>query len=173
MKAINNIKYMKKGYFIIIKNIRRFIMFYTDEEYAKMFNIFLNERKGNIIKLNYIDLDKKKQIVGNLIRAEINNGEDSSLVIINIALNNRYLNDNNEKKFTIRDLKYFSIKHLINFDFKKYDINSYIDIENINEIIKYIESFKLQSFETRKYILKNILNIKKYYKNKKIKLLLI
>lgn len=144
-------------------------MFYTREEYRNLFNIFLNERKGNIVKLK----NDEDQIFGNLIRSEIKNDDNESIVIINLALDERYKKyDNDDIKFSIKDLKYFEIKHLINFDINKYE-NSYIDLENIEKIIEYINMFEIKNDETIKYILKNILNIKNYYKNKKIKLLLI
>ena len=107
-------------------------MFYTNEEYKELLNIFLNERKGNIIKLK----QKNNQIIGNLIRAEIKNDDDQAIVIINIALNDRYFNHINDKlKYSIKNLKYFSIKHILNFDIDKCTDDSLINIENEEGIV--------------------------------------
>ena len=57
-------------------------MFYTNEEYKELLNIFLNKRKGNIIKLK----QENDQIIGNLIRAEIKNDDDQAIVIILVHL---------------------------------------------------------------------------------------
>jgi hypothetical protein len=145
-------------------------MFYTNEEYKELLNIFLNKRKGNIIKLK----QKNDQIIGNLIRAEIKNDDDQAIVIINIALNDRYFNHINDKlKYSIKNLKYFSIKHILNFDIDKCSDDSLINIENEEEIVNYINEFNFSDYEIDKYVLKNIVNVKKYYKNKRIGLFLI
>jgi hypothetical protein len=145
-------------------------MFYTNEEYKELLNIFLNERKGNIIKLKC----DNNQVIGNLIRAEIKNDLEEAIVIINIALNERYFNNkNDELKYSIKNLKYFSIKHILNFDMNKCLDNMIVNIEDEERIINYINNFNFSDFETNKYVLKNIVNIKNYYKNKKIKLFLI
>jgi hypothetical protein len=145
-------------------------MFYTNEEYKELLNIFLNERKGNIIKLK----QKNDQIIGNLIRAEIKNDDDQAIVIINIALNDRYFNHINDKlKYSIKNLKYFSIKHILNFDIDKCTDDSLINIENEEGIVNYISEFNFSDYEIDKYVLKNIVNVKNYYKNKRIRLFLI
>lgn len=145
-------------------------MFYTNEEYKELLNIFLNKRKGNIIKLK----QKNDQIIGNLIRAEIKNDNDQAIVIINIALNDRYFNHINDKlKYSIKNLKYFSIKHILNFDIDKCTDDSLINIENEEEIVNYISEFNFSDYEIDKYVLKNIVNVKNYYKNKRIRLFLI
>lgn len=145
-------------------------MFYTNEEYKELLNIFLNKRKGNIIKLK----QKNDQIIGNLIRAEIKNDDDQAIVIINIALNDRYFNHINDKlKYSIKNLKYFSIKHILNFDIDKCTDDSLINIENEEEIVNYISEFNFSDYEIDKYVLKNIVNVKNYYKNKRIRLFLI
>lgn len=145
-------------------------MFYTNEEYKELLNIFLNERKGNIIKLK----QKNNQIIGNLIRAEIKNDDDQAIVIINIALNDRYFNHINDKlKYSIKNLKYFSIKHILNFDIDKCTDDSLINIENEEGIVNYISEFNFSDYEIDKYVLKNIVNVKNYYKNKRIRLFLI
>jgi hypothetical protein len=145
-------------------------MFYTNEEYKELLNIFLNERKGNIIKLK----QKNDQIIGNLIRAEIKNDDDQAIVIINIALNDRYFNHINDKlKYSIKNLKYFSIKHILNFDIDKCTDDSLINIENEEQIVNYISEFNFSDYEIDKYVLKNIVNVKNYYKNKRIRLFLI
>lgn len=145
-------------------------MFYTNEEYKELLNIFLNKRKGNIIKLK----QKNDQIIGNLIRAEIKNDDDQAIVIINIALNDRYFNHINDKlKYSIKNLKYFSIKHILNFDMDKCTDDSLINIENEEQIINYISEFNFSDYEIDKYVLKNIVNVKNYYKNKRIRLFLI
>jgi hypothetical protein len=129
-------------------------MFYTNEEYKELLNIFLNERKGNIIKLK----QKNDQIIGNLIRAEIKNDDDQAIVIINIALNDRYFNHINDKlKYSIKNLKYFSIKHILNFDIDKCTDDSLINIENEEQIVNYISEFNFSDYEIDKYVLKNIL----------------
>ena len=149
-------------------------MFYTNEEYKEVFNIFLNERKGNIVKLNHVDIYGKGTIIGNLIRAEVKNDEETALIIVNLALNKRYINHRNDRiKFSIKDFKFFAIKHILNIDIEKYNIYSFLDIDNVDEIIKYVESFNLPRIKIKNYVLKNLLNVKNYYKNKKIKLLLI
>jgi hypothetical protein len=148
-------------------------MFYTNEEYKELLNIFLNERKGNIIKLKHVDNGCNK-VIGNLIRAEIKNNIDEAIVIVNIALNERYFNHMNDRlKYSIKNLKYFSIKHILNFDMNKCLDTMLVNIENENRIIDYINEFNFSNSETIKYVLKNIVNVKKYYKNKKIKLFLI
>jgi hypothetical protein len=145
-------------------------MFYTNEEYKELLNIFLNKRKGNIIKLK----QKNDQIIGNLIRAEIKNDDDQAIVIINIALNDRYFNHINDKlKYSIKNLKYFSIKHILNFDIDKCTDDSLINIENEEGIVNYISEFNFSDYEIDKYVLKNIVNVKNYYKNKRIRLFLI
>lgn len=145
-------------------------MFYTNEEYKELLNIFLNKRKGNIIKLK----QKDDQIIGNLIRAEIKNDNDQAIVIINIALNDRYFNRVNDKlKYSIKNLKYFSIKHILNFDVDKCSDDALINIENEEEIVNYINEFNFSDYEINKYVLKNIVNVKNYYKNKRIRLFLI
>lgn len=145
-------------------------MFYTNEEYKELLNIFLNKRKGNIIKLK----QKDDQIIGNLIRAEIKNDNDQAIVIINIALNDRYFNHINDKlKYSIKNLKYFSIKHILNFDVDKCSDDALINIENEEEIVNYINEFNFSDYEINKYVLKNIVNVKNYYKNKRIRLFLI
>lgn len=145
-------------------------MFYTNEEYKELLNIFLNNRKGNIIKLK----QKNDQIIGNLIRAEIKNDDDQAIVIINIALNDRYFNHINDRlKYSIKNLKYFSIKHILNFDIDKCTDDSLINIENEEEIVNYINEFNFSDYEIDKYVLKNIVNVKNYYKNKRIRLFLI
>lgn len=145
-------------------------MFYTNEEYKELLNIFLNKRKGNIIKLK----QKNDQIIGNLIRAEIKNDDEQAIVIINIALNDRYFNHINDKlKYSIKNLKYFSIKHILNFDIDKCTDDLLINIENEEEIVNYISEFNFSDYEIDKYVLKNIVNVKNYYKNKRIRLFLI
>ena len=48
-----------------------------------------------------------------------------------------------------------------------------VDINDINSIISYIEMHDLKNIQIKRYILNNILNIKNYYKNKRIELFLI
>lgn len=148
-------------------------MLYTKDEYKKVFNDFF-DRNGIIIKLLDVNSTSDK-ILGYITRMEVENNEMTAYVIINISTIKKYIkHEDDDKKFSYKNFKYFSIKHLFNKLNKIKKLNKIpIDINDHHSIKSYIDNFEINNEDIIKYMLNIIENTKKYYKNKEIKLFLI
>lgn len=151
----------------------KYKMFYTNEEYKSVFQNFFN-KKGMIIKLLWKKSETKSEVIGYVTRMEYGSSNDIAQVLIDISLIKNYIkNKYDNKKFSIRDYKYFSLKHLFNELEKADKFPAPVDINDKHSIISYIEMHDVKNIQIKRYILNNILNIKNYYKNKRIELFLI
>ena len=151
----------------------KYKMFYTNEEYKSVFQKFFN-KNGMMVKLLWKNTETKSEVIGYVTRMEYESSDDTAQVLIDISLIKNYIkNKYDDKKFSIRDYKYFSLKHLFNELKKEDNFPAPVNINDINSIISYIEMHDLKNIQIKRYILNNILNIKNYYKNKRIELFLI
>ena len=107
-------------------------MFYTNEEYKNVFQKFFN-KNGMMVKLLWKNTETKSEVIGYVTRMEYESSDDTAQVLIDISLIKNYIkNKYDDKKFSIRDYKYFSLKHLFN-ELKKDDkFLAPVDINDIN-----------------------------------------
>lgn len=145
------------------------------------------DRHGQIHKL----WDESANIIGYLIRYEKYNNANEAGVVFNISINEHYYK-NEPKTFIPKSaFKYFAIKHAENFDILKNKKKLFIlnekdsqvteimirQIDNMlkqyffNECIKKYSEFDDSEYQVSSIynqVFTRILNVMKYYKNKKI-----
>jgi hypothetical protein len=141
-------------------------MFYTEKEYKDLMKYFIL-RNGMIIKL--IDPDTKNNI-GNLIRYELINSKYEAIVLINVSL---FDDNENFKKYSLKDLKYFGIKRTIKKECNLSSLEDIVRIEITNDsyeddIRNFLKNNKLSNENVISFISEKIKNIKSYYRNKNI-----
>jgi hypothetical protein len=141
-------------------------MFYTNEEYKDLMRYFFL-RNGMIIKL--IDPDTKTNI-GNLIRYELINSKYEAIILINVSL---FDENENFKKYSLKDLKYFGIKRTFKKESNLSSLEDLVRIEITNDdfddkIEFFLKNNKLTNKEVKSFIIEKIKNIKSYYRNKNI-----
>lgn len=148
-------------------------MYVSKEQYQTVINLFLNDRHGSIVKL--VDADGK--IFGFLMRCETDIKTD-----VTFSIN---LVDGYPQLKNIRFIKYCMMLRTLNKWKKSKSIFSFKNVKNkkfedslkneINCLSGFLTElkYKINTDELYKYILKNITNIEKYYKNDNFNLILI